>query len=166
MAQVRQRILREPYLTMISPMRARSIVARRCGRRPGRGVPLRPGEDHQLLGRAGHGDIAVDCSSIPSPNASGSTRTTRSNSRPFVSSGASDGTLRSPATPGHVGDHRSRRQCRRSSRRARCRAPIADPTSNRMTGTPLLRTDVGTLASGITALMTGSASAITSSGVR
>ena len=35
-----------------------------------------------------------------------------------------------------------------------------------MTGIPLLRTDVGTLASGTTARMTGSASAITSSGVR
>ena len=34
------------------------------------------------------------------------------------------------------------------------------------TGTPLLRIEVGTLASGSTARMTGSASAITSSGVR
>ena len=38
-----------------------------------------------------------------------------------------------------------------------------DPCS---TGTPLLRTEVGTLASGSTARMTGSASAMTSSGVR
>ena len=34
------------------------------------------------------------------------------------------------------------------------------------TGTPLLRMEVGTLASGSTARMTGSASAMTSSGVR
>ncbi|CAB4705304.1 unannotated protein [freshwater metagenome] len=34
------------------------------------------------------------------------------------------------------------------------------------TGTPLLRTEVGTLASGIAARITGSASAITSVGVR
>ena len=34
------------------------------------------------------------------------------------------------------------------------------------TGMPLLRIDVGTLASGSTALITGSASAMTSSGVR
>ena len=39
----------------------------------------------------------------------------------------------------------------------------ADPWT---TGTPLLRMDVGTLASGSTARMTGSASAMTSSGVR
>ncbi len=39
----------------------------------------------------------------------------------------------------------------------------ADPCT---TGTPLLRMEVGTLASGSTARMTGSASAMTSSGVR
>ena len=39
----------------------------------------------------------------------------------------------------------------------------ADPCT---TGTPLLRIEVGTLASGSTARMTGSASAMTSSGVR
>jgi hypothetical protein len=36
----------------------------------------------------------------------------------------------------------------------------------RTTGTPVLRMEVGTLASGSTARMTGSASAMTSSGVR
>ena len=39
----------------------------------------------------------------------------------------------------------------------------ADPWT---TGTPVLRIEVGTLASGSTARMTGSASAMTSSGVR
>ena len=49
-------------------------------------------EDDELLGRSGHGDIAVDSSFDAVPNASGSTRTTRSNSSPFDSSGVSDRT--------------------------------------------------------------------------
>ena len=45
------------------------------------------------------------------------------------------------------------------------RVQLGDVTRG-ATGTPLLRIEVGTLASGSTARMTGSASAMTSSGVR
>ena len=135
------------------------------GGREGGGADIR-GEDDELLGRPGHRDIAVDRPFDARTELSGSTRTTRSNSSPFDSSGVSDltrdvarngtATARADDAGGPVG--------MRGEPGVQDRAQLQGGSVD--DGMPLLRMDVGTLASGITALMTGSASAMTSSGVR
>ena len=104
---------------------------------------------------------------MPVPKASGSTSTTRSNSSPFACSGVSartrdvGGSARTSievpitaAMPSEcVASHASRI------------APSSD-IAPCATGMPFPRTDTGTLAVGIAARMTGSASAMTSRGVR
>src|SRR5215470_16465160 len=95
--------------------------------------------------------------SMPSPNASGSTRTTRSNSSPLASSGVSDRTrdvaanVASPMTAAIPSACAASQAPRIASR---------SETGPCKTGTPVLRMEVGTLASGSTARMTGSASAM------
>jgi hypothetical protein len=97
------------------------------------------------------------------PNASGSTRTTRSNSSPFDSSGVSD---RTRDVARNVGSPMTQAIPSACSASQVSRIESSSATGPWTTGTPLLRMEVGTLASGSTARMTGSASAMTSSGVR
>src|SRR3982750_4110480 len=102
---------------------------------------------------------------MPVPNVSGSTRTTRSDSSPFDSSGVSD---RMRDVPRNVGSPMTQAMpspsaCAASQVSTIDPSCVADPWR---TGTPLLRMEVGTLASGITARMTGSALALASAGAR
>ena len=62
---------------------------------------------------------------MPAPNVSGSTRTTRSNSSPFDSSGVSD---RTRDVAWNVGIADRRRRSRRRARRARCRGSSPGPS--------------------------------------
>ena len=105
--------------------------------------------------------------SMPSPNDSGSTSTTGSNSSPLDRSGVSERTrgvgrkvpssISLPMTQAIPSSWAATQVSMMDA------SPAVAPCS---TGTPLLRTEVGTSASGNTVLITGSASAITSSGVR
>src|SRR5688500_6769138 len=100
---------------------------------------------------------------MPSPNDSGSTRTTRSNSSPFDSSGVSDRT-RSVGT--NDGAPMTQAIPSGSSASQAATTDSSSDTDPCATGMPDERTEVGTLASGSAARMTGSASAMTSEGVR
>lgn len=100
---------------------------------------------------------------MPSPNRSGSTSTTRSNSSPFASSGVSERTRSRAANPGSPITHAMPSGCSASqASRITSRSAIGA----RVTGIPLLRTEVGTFASGIAARISGSASSMISLGVR
>jgi hypothetical protein len=106
--------------------------------------------------------VSTDAS-IPVPNASGSTRTTRSNSRPFTSSGVSD---RTRDVAGNAGSPTTQAIPSSCSASQAPTIPSSSAIEAWTTGTPVLRIEVGTLASGRAARITGSASAMTSAGVR
>jgi hypothetical protein len=102
------------------------------------------------------------------PKVSGSMSTTRSNSRPLASTGDSD-RMREVGRKAPAGRSATPITLAIPSSCAASQVSRIAPSSDAdrcTTGAPLLRTEVGTLASGRTARMTGSASAITSAGVR